>query len=156
MTVLEIQETSGAIVEVYDGPSSRVDVQETAGSVVEVHDETTNTVVEIHGSPATTVVEVQQIAGSVIEVHGAPTTVVEVHEGSGGTAVVDLTPFVYVMPAAQTTATVDHDLGRDPVSIQVLDDFGNVYEEFSITYTVPKEQVRIGFDIPIKATIRMM
>lgn len=153
MTVLEIQEISGAIVEVHDGPSSRIEVQETAGTLVEVHDDTTNTVVEIHNSP-TTVVEIQQIADTVVEVHGAPTTVVEVHEGGGGSA--DLTPFVYVMPTAQTTATIDHHLGRDPLGVQVLDEFGTVYDEFSITYTVPKEQVRVGFDIPLKATIRLM
>ena len=114
---------------------STVEVQETSGAIVEVHDDTTQTVVEVHGSPTSTVVEVQ---------------------GNSAPTVVDVTPFVYVMPTAQTTATVDHDLNRDPISIQVLDEFGEVYSEFSITYTVPKSQVRVGFDLAIKATIRML
>ena len=154
MTVLEVERTSPSIVEVHDDTLSTVYVTETAGSVVEIHDASTSTVVEVLGTPATTVVEVRQYAGQVVEVCGAPTTVVEVHEGLGTTVLVE--PFVYVMPVAQTTALIDHDLGRDPVVVQVLDDFGAVYDEFSITYTVPKEQVRVGFDIPLKATIRMM
>lgn len=122
-----------------------IEVQETSPAIVEVHDPAPNTVVEVHDT-ATNIV---------VEIHSVSAGTVEVHTGSGVTAQ-PATPFVFVMPAAQTTATVDHHLGHDPISIQVEDEFGTVYTEFSIVYTVPGEQVRLGFDLPIKATIRMM
>ena len=64
--------------------------------------------------------------------------------------------FTYTMPAAQTTATIDHDLGRDPVAVQVTDSDGIVYSEYEVVNTVPQAQVRIGFDVAIQATIRLL
>jgi len=156
VTVLvEVQERSGAVVEVHDGTSSIVAVEETSGAIVEVHDATTNTVLEIQGAPASTIVEVRETPGAVVEIHGVPAgTTVEVFEA--GTSVATVTRFVYVMPVAQTTATIDHDLGRDPIVVQVLDESGEVCDEFSVVYTIPNQQLRVGFDIPVKATIRVM
>ena len=66
-----------------------------------------------------------------------------------------LTPFEYLMPVAQTTATFAHTLGRDPVSVQVLVD-GVQADEYQVLYPVPGEQVRVGFDIPVQALIRLL
>jgi hypothetical protein len=63
-------------------------------------------------------------------------------------------PFEYQMPVAQTTALVDHTLGRDPVAVQVLVD-GVQASEFEVVFTIPQQQIRVGFDIPALALIRL-
>ena len=63
--------------------------------------------------------------------------------------------FEYQMPTAQTTAIIDHDLERDPVAIQVFDG-PIVCSEYSVTFTIPGEQVLIGFDVSIAAFIRLL
>lgn len=63
--------------------------------------------------------------------------------------------FEYQMAVAQTTVLVDHQLGYDPVAVQVLVD-GQVCSEYSVVYTIPREQVRVAFDISVQALIRLM
>lgn len=63
-------------------------------------------------------------------------------------------PVEYQMPTAQTTALIDHGLGRDPVAVQVVVD-GVQASEFEVVFTVPQEQVRVAFDIPVLALIRL-
>lgn len=65
-------------------------------------------------------------------------------------------PFQYQMPTAQTTALVDHTLGYDPVAVQVFDEDGLLCSEYSVVFTIPDQQVRVGFDIALKATIRLI
>lgn len=74
-------------------------------------------------------------------------------QGPAGTPGVG-SPFEYPMPIAQTTAVIDHDLGRDPVAVQVVVD-GVQASEFEVVFTVPSEQIRVGFDIPVAALIRL-
>jgi len=72
--------------------------------------------------------------------------------GDGGD---DAGVFEYTAPVPATVHVVTHDLGRDPVSIQVWDDDGLLCDGYSVVFTVPGQQVRIGFDVSIKATIRL-
>lgn len=62
--------------------------------------------------------------------------------------------FEYQMPMPSTTATIDHDLGRDPVSVQVFVD-GEICQGYGVYFTIPGEQVQIGFDIAAAALIRL-
>ena len=73
--------------------------------------------------------------------------------GGGGGSV---TPYVYVMPTAQTSATINHTLGRDPIAVQVFDETGVLCEGYSVAFTVPTTQVQVGFDISMAATIRLL
>lgn len=61
----------------------------------------------------------------------------------------------YQMPTPASTVTIDHGLGRDPVAIQVFHE-GVLCNEYGVYYTVPDEQVQIGFDTSIAALIRLL
>jgi hypothetical protein len=63
-------------------------------------------------------------------------------------------PFEYQMSVAQTTALIDHTLGRDPVAVQVVID-GVQASEFEVVFTAPQTQIRVAFDIPVLALIRL-
>lgn len=64
--------------------------------------------------------------------------------------------FEYLMPVPQTTALIDHNLGYDPVAIQVLDTgSGEHFAEWSAVFTVPGQQIRLGFDVAVAALIRL-
>lgn len=65
------------------------------------------------------------------------------------------TVFEYLMPVAQTTALVEHNLGRDPVAIQVIVD-GTVREEYSVSFPLPGATVLVGFDVSVQALIRLI
>lgn len=71
--------------------------------------------------------------------------------GSGGSG---SAAFEYLMPVAQTTAVFDHTLGRDPVAVQVIVD-GQVCDEYSVTFPLPSERIQVGFDVSVKALIRI-
>lgn len=73
--------------------------------------------------------------------------------GEGGDGSVSV--FEYQMSHAQTTATIDHDLGRDPVAVQVFDGT-QICDEYSVVFTRPGEQVLIGFDVSVAAFIRLL
>jgi hypothetical protein len=64
-------------------------------------------------------------------------------------------PFEYQMSAPATTATVVHDLGRDPVAVQVFDG-GVLCNEYGFYITVPHTEVQLGFDVPVTALIRLL
>lgn len=74
-----------------------------------------------------------------------------VGSGGGGTTHV----YEYTMPVAQTTAIIDHNLGRDPVAVQVLLD-GQECDEYSVTFPIPGQRVLVGFDVSVAATIRLI
>ena len=76
--------------------------------------------------------------------------------GTRGPAGPQAQPFEYQMPVAQTTAVIDHTLERDPVSVQVFDESGRICSEYSVVFTDPAKQVRVGFDVAVKALIRMI
>ena len=63
--------------------------------------------------------------------------------------------FEYQMSTPATTVTIDHGLGRDPVAVQVFHE-GVLCDEYGVTFTVPDEQIQIGFDISIAALIRLL
>lgn len=63
-------------------------------------------------------------------------------------------PVEYQMPVAQTTAVIDHDLEHDPVAVQVVVD-GVQASEFEVVFTIPNRQVRVSFDVPVEALIRL-
>jgi hypothetical protein len=67
-----------------------------------------------------------------------------------------LTPYEHVQVVAQTTWTIDHPLSRDPIAIQVFDESGQQYEEWTTQFTVPGQQVRLGYDIAIAGRARMI
>lgn len=73
-------------------------------------------------------------------------------EGPAGASVLEI--FEYQMPVAQTTAYVDHDLGRNPVAVQVFVD-GVEASEYEVVFTVPAQQVRVAFDVAVAALIRL-
>lgn len=64
--------------------------------------------------------------------------------------------FTYQMPTSQTTALVTHTLGRDPVAVQVFDEFGVLCDGYGVTFTDPAHQVRLSFDVALKALIRLL
>jgi hypothetical protein len=64
--------------------------------------------------------------------------------------------FDYLMPVAQTTAVIDHTLGRDPVVVQVIDPSTQAeVDEYGVVFLIPGERVRVSFDISIQALIRL-
>lgn len=70
--------------------------------------------------------------------------------------IVSLVPFEYVSPTAQTTHTVFHNLGHDPVAVQVIDrDSGLLVDGFSYVVLDTNTRVRIAFDISLSVTIRL-
>lgn len=71
--------------------------------------------------------------------------------GASGTSSV----FEYLMPIPATTVTIDHNLGRDPVAVQVFLE-GMVAEEYAVFFTVPGEQVQLSFDLAVAAFIRLL
>jgi hypothetical protein len=73
--------------------------------------------------------------------------------GPGGSGV--LSVFEYQMPHAQTTAIIDHTLGRDPVAVQVFDG-DQLCDEYGVVFTRPGEQVTVGFDVSVAAFIRLL
>lgn len=92
---------------------------------------------EISMEPVTTDVLVLPVAGP---------------EGPAGATVFE--PFEYQMPVAQTTAVIDHTLGHDPVAIQVMVNDVQA-SEFEVVFTIPQQQIRVAFDIPVAALIRL-
>ena len=63
--------------------------------------------------------------------------------------------FEYQMPVSQTTALFEHDLGRDPVAIMVSVD-GEVFDEYSVSFPEPGVSVLVGFDMSVRALIRVL
>lgn len=62
----------------------------------------------------------------------------------------------HVQTVPAHTWVIDHTLGRDPVAIQVLVDGIEVGEGWSTSFTVPGEQVMLGFDVAISGIARLM
>lgn len=75
--------------------------------------------------------------------------------GTGGTGSGQTRVFEYLMPVAQTTALITHDLGHDPVGVQVVVD-GTARDEYSVSFPIPGETVLIGFDVTVQALIRLI
>jgi len=124
-------------------------------TVVEVSPSPTPAVVEITPGGVVTVVEVVGSSGSAVEVGTTEaSTVVEAVTTTAGITI-SAAPFEYQMPVAQTTAIIDHTLGRDPVAVQVFDD-GVLCSEYSVVFTVPGQQVRLGFDVSVAAFVRLL
>jgi hypothetical protein len=126
-------------------------------TVVEVSPDTVPGVVEVVSTGVQTSVEVHGDGGTVVEV-GTPVAqpTVEAITTTAGIAVTAVTPFEYQMPVAQTTAVIDHDLARDPVAVQVFDEDGVLCSEYSVVFTIPRKQVRLGFDVAVAALIRLI
>ena len=80
---------------------------------------------------------------------------VVVHTGLPGPAGTGVDIWEYQMLTPATTATIDHDLGRNPVAVQVVID-GEEVSEFGVYFTIENEQVQISFDIPAAALIRLL
>lgn len=138
---------SEQVVEVYQGGQL----------VVEVYESSVREVVEVI-VPATETVEVSTVGGvEVVEViTTSEVTVVEVVvPGPQGVPGAGADPFAYQMPAPATTATITHNLGRDPVAVQVIDG-GRLCSEYGFFITVPGAEVQIGFDVSIAALIRLL
>lgn len=85
----------------------------------------------------------------------ATTPVVAGPPGAGGGGSGTTKVFEYLMPVAQTTALITHDLGHDPVGVQVVVD-GTARDEYSVSFPVPGETVLIGFDVSVQALIRLI
>lgn len=124
-------------------------------TVVEVTSNLPPEVIEITSGGVVTIVEVTGSPGTSVEVGTTETspTVEAVTTTAGIT--ITATPFEYQMPVAQTTAVIDHNLGRDPVAVQVFDD-GVLCSEYSVVFTIPGQQVRLGFDVSVAAFIRLL
>lgn len=60
----------------------------------------------------------------------------------------------YQMSIPATVVDLDHDLGRDPMSIQVFVD-GLMHDEFGVFFTIPTTRVRLTFDVAVAAFIRI-
>ena len=63
--------------------------------------------------------------------------------------------FDYLMPIPGTTAVIEHDLGRDPVAVQVIVD-GTVRDEYSVSFPLAGQTVMVGFDVVVQALIRLI
>lgn len=125
-------------------------------TVVEVSPSLTFEVVEVTSGGVLTVVEVTGSAGTAVEVGTTEASpVIEAVTTTAGITVTTVIPFEYQMPVAQTTATIDHELGRDPVAVQVFDD-GVLCSDYSVVFTIPGQQVRLGFDVSVAAFIRLI
>jgi hypothetical protein len=64
-------------------------------------------------------------------------------------------PFVWSQHTPATVWTIDHPLGADPTAILVFVD-GVAGSEFSVQYTVPGQQLRLGFDIAVAGTAQLL
>jgi hypothetical protein len=64
--------------------------------------------------------------------------------------------FEYLMPVAQTTALIEHPLGRDPVVVQVIDPATSAeVDEYEVVFVTPGQRVRVAFDIAAQLLIRL-
>ncbi len=79
------------------------------------------------------------------------TPVVVGPRGPGGIA----EAYQHVQLVAQTTWTIYHMLGHDPVAIQVLID-GTPHDEWTTIFTVPGVCVTLGFDVSVAGIARMI
>lgn len=92
-----------------------------------------------------------------VDLGGLPVTEVTpvVAGPEGETGPTGGTVFEYVMPVPGTTALIEHDLGRDPVAVQMLVD-GSEVDEYGVTFPVPGHTVLVGWDTPALAVIRLL
>ena len=69
--------------------------------------------------------------------------------GNSGTA-----PYEYTQSVAQATWTVNHNLGYDPVVIQVFDSGGHPVEGFGYTFTMAGSQFTVEHDVAVAGKVR--
>ena len=111
--------------------------------------------VEALGPPAVDVdVQVPDTGEISMESVSTDVLVLPIAGPTGPAGASDLDIFEYQMPVAQTTAVINHTLGRNPVAVQVMVD-GVQASEFEVVFTIPDEQVRVAFDFPVLALIRL-
>lgn len=65
--------------------------------------------------------------------------------------------FQYDAPAAQTTHTVTHNLGYDPVAVQVLDldDSNILVDGYAYAVISPGVSCRVSFDVSLRVRVRL-
>lgn len=76
-------------------------------------------------------------------------------EGPAGEPGPAMQPFVWNQETPSATWIIDHDLGMDPTSVQVLVD-SLPASEFGVAFPIPNQQVRISFDIAVVGTARLL
>lgn len=65
--------------------------------------------------------------------------------------------FEYIMPVAQTTAVITHSLGHDPVVVQVWDMADmTILDGYGYVVLSPGSSIRVSFDLPFRAMIRLI